>query len=172
MKDLLKKYYKLTDEQKENLPFLYMYHELLTRVKEFENVKIDNMYDEEILMQTIIKCWYSNTLDAGDIVEKLLTILNCQDITIKDFENLDIDELKELLVEDNPLNNSEIIGEFEYKGYYCVFCRSNETYLLVLNEGEHSDVLIFDSIKDIFIKTINKHILDKFLYGKSNKNDE
>lgn len=171
MRNILKKYYELDEESKEILPFLYMYQELISSVEDYENVKINNMADEEILMETIIKCWYSTDLDASNIVDRLLEILNGQDITIKDFENLDLEDLNELLLNKESVRDSEIISEFEYKGYYCIFCKSMDKFLLILNEDEHSDVLIFDSMKDALYQLINQHILAKLLNRNYGSND-
>lgn len=168
MKNILKNYYKLDEESKEMLPFFYMYQELLSAIDNYENVKIDNMYDEEILMQTIIKSWHSTDLDATNIVNKLLTILNCQDITIRDFENLSTDELQELLYDEKSQEQSEILAEFTYKIFDCVLCKNRGQYLLALNSDETTDVLVFNEIKDIFSPVIKQHLLDKFLYGKPN----
>lgn len=171
MKTLLKQYYKLDEETKEMLPFLYMYQELLDLSKNYENVEINNMYDEEILMQTIIKCWYSTNLDANEIINRLLEILNCQDISIKDFEKLDTEDLIELISnEETTKKESKIIGEFFYKGYYCIFCKSEGRYLLILNSNEEADVLIFNTVADIFPMIINRHILNKNING-NNIND-
>ena len=46
MKNILKKYYELDEESKEILPFLYMYQELLATKDNYENIRIDDMYDE------------------------------------------------------------------------------------------------------------------------------
>lgn len=170
MKNILKKYYELDEESKEILPFLYMYHELLATKDDYENIKIDNMYDEDILMQTIIKCWYSTNLDATNIVDKLLSILNCQDITISDLKDLSIDELQELMCDETSnetqAKESDIISEFICKGFYCIFCKSNERYLLILTKDEETEVIVFNQFEDIFSAVITNHILDKFLYGK------
>lgn len=170
MKNILKKYYELDEESKEILPFLYMYQELLATKDNYENIRIDDMYDEEVLMQTIIKCWYFTNLDATNIVDKLLSILNCQDITISDLEDLSIDELQELMCDEIPTETQEkesnIISEFICKGFYCIFCKSNEKYLLILTKDEKTEVIFFNQFEDIFSAVITNHILDKFLYGK------
>lgn len=170
MKNILKKYYELDEESKEILPFLYMYQELLSTKDDYENIKIDDLHDEDILMQTIIKCWYSTNLDATNIVDKLLSILNCQDITISDLENLSIDELQELMCDEKTTETqekeSDIISEFICKGFYCIFCKNNEKYLLILTKDEKTEVIVFNQFEDIFSAVITNHILDKFLYGK------
>lgn len=170
MKNILKKYYELDEESKEILPFLYMYQELLSTKDDYENIKIDNMYDEDILMQTIIKCWYSTNLDATNIINKLLSILNCQDITISDLKDLSVNELQKLMCDETPketrTKRSDIISEFICKGFYCIFCKSNEEYLLILTKDEKLEVIVFNQFEDIFSAVITNHILDKYLYGK------
>ena len=166
MKNILKKYYKLDEESKEILPFLYMYQELLSAIDDYENVKIENMYDEEILMQIITKCWYSTNLDATNIVNKLLSVLNYQDITINDLKNLNMDELQKLLYDKESQNESEILAEFTYKIFDCILCRNRGQYLLILNNDETNDVLVFNEIKDIFSPVIKQHLSDKFLFRK------
>lgn len=175
MKNILKKYYELDEESKEVLPFLYMYQELLSAIDNFENITINNMYDEEILMQTIIKCWYSTDLDPINIIDRILTILNCQDITIKDFENLTLDELQELiLTEDSDesldetleeLKDEEILLEFLCRGYDCIFYNHKDKYYLVLLYDDDVDVLIFNNMQEILGNSIEKFLLEKKLYG-------
>lgn len=179
MKNLLTKYYNLDDETKEMLPFLYMYNELLASIDDYENVEITSLADEEILMNTIMKCWYSMNMDPLDIVHNLLSILDCQDVSIKDLETLEIDYLKELMGYEEIIDTeettettkttekSEIFDEFEYKGYYCVLCSCKDKFLLILNNGDNSDVLIFDSMKNALKPTIDRHIIDKYLYEGS-----
>lgn len=168
MKNILTKYYNLDDETKELLPFLYMYNVLLDISQEYENIKIESLADEEILMQTAIKCWYSMDMDPLDIMNTLLSILDCQDITIKDFENLEIDDLKEIFA---CKESSDIIDEFEYKGYYCVLCKNNDKFLLLLDDGKETDALVFNSMKKPLSPAINNHIIEKNIYEGNITND-
>ena len=178
MKNILKKYYKLDEETKEVLPFLYMYQELISAIENFPDIKIKNMYDEEILMQTIIKCWYSTDLEVTNIVDKILSILNCQDITIKDFENIELDELLELISDEDDaeiLSESEIsedeesVLEFTCRGYHCIFFKEQDKYFLILVNGDDTDILIFNSIEEILGDSIEKFLLEQRLYGKPKK---
>ena len=182
MKNLLTKYYNLDDETKEMLPFLYMYNELLASIDDYEDVEITSLADEEIIMNVIMKCWYSMNMDPLDIVHNLLSILDCQDISIKDLENQDIDSLKELMGYEEIIETeetgettettetSEIINDFKYKGYYCVLCSCRDKFLLILNNDDKSDVLIFDSMKNALSPIIDRHLIEKSLYeGSINK---
>lgn len=171
MKNLLKKYYELDEETKKFLPFLYMYQELISAIDSFDNIKIRNMQEEEILMETIIKCWYSTDLDPMNIIDKLLTILNCKDISIKDFENLSLDELQEIFIENNSnelLKQSkdiEKISQFFCKGYDCKVYKYYDKYFLILIFEDDADILIFNDIEEIFSKCIEYFLLEKKIYG-------
>lgn len=167
MKDLLKKYFELDEESREILPFLYMYDVLLTEKEEYENINIEGLADEELLMQIIVKCWFYTNLDPCEIVDKMFEILDCQDISIKDLEKLSIDELLELIIDEPTTKDSQILSEFAYRGFYCVFCKQNGQYMLIITKGEESDVIQFSKLEDVFIPAINKYIHDKFLYGKT-----
>lgn len=162
MKSILKKYYELDDESKEILPFLYMYEAYLSIKDDYENIEIESLADEELLMQIIIKCWYSTNLDPSNIIETIFEILNCRDITLKDLDELSIEELLELISTDNTNNDSKILSEFNYKSYYCVFCKNNEKYLLIITKDEDSEVIQFDKIEDVCIPAIRKYLQDKF----------
>ncbi len=172
MKNLLKIYYELDEETKQMLPFLYMYNELLSSLEEHSKANIKSTRDKDILLQTIIKGWYSSNLEPTDITEKLLNNLEEQNITIDGLENIDITDLDKIIqneetTEDEELTeDGEIIDDFEYNGYYCIFCKVQDKFLLILNKDNHSDVLIFDSLTDAFYKTINEHLLNKMLNGK------
>ena len=173
MKNILKKYYKLDEETKEVLPFLYMYQELISAIENFPDIKIKNMYDEEILMQTIIKCWYSTDLEVTNIVDKILSILNCQDFTIKDFENIELDELLELISDEDDAEilpeSEESVLEFTCRGYHCIFFKEQDKYFLILVNGDDTDILIFNSIEEILGNSIEKFLLEQRLYGKPKK---
>lgn len=171
MKNILKKYYELDDESKEILPFLYMYEAYLSIKEDYENIKIENLTDEELLMKIIIKCWYSTSLDPSDIVERIFKILDCKDITLKDLENLTIDELEKLIIDEKNKKDSQILAEFIYRGFYCVFCKNTERYFLIITKGEESDVIQFDKLEDVLIPIITKHIHNKFLHGKTDNYD-
>lgn len=161
MKRILKKYNELDEESKELLPFLYIYQELSSVIDNYKNVNIKKIYDKEILMQTIIKCWYSMDLDTSTIIDKLLEILNCRDITIKDFEHITIDELKELMYDDKE--KSKIITEFIYKNFYCVFRKNKGKYSLVLNGNRQQEIIRFKEMKDIFEPAIKQYFIKKCL---------
>lgn len=169
MKNILKKYYKLDEETKELLPFLYMYNVLLDISQDYENVKLENLADEEILMQTAIKCWYSMDMDPLDIMNNLFSILECQDITVEDLKDLEIDDLKEIFA---CKEKSNMINAFECEGYLCILYRNDEGFVLYINNGEEFDKLVFDSLKQPFKEVIKEYTIEKCLYKGNINNDE
>lgn len=170
MREVIKRYYELEKETKDMLFFLYMYDELLYELKSHSNIKFRSFTEKEDLMEIIFKCWYSTKLDVTDIVYELLEILSCQDITIRDLKQLDLDELLELINEEKE-TESEIIDEFEYNGDYCVLCKNKDNFLLVIqNEDENTDALVFNSMKDALYPIIKKYTIDKYLYEGTEKN--
>ena len=168
MKELLQKYYKIDNKTKEILPFLYMYDELLDELREFNNIEINNIYEEQLLMEIIIKCWYSTNLDPTEIIIRLLSIINRQKLKINDLKNIEIDELKKMLEYEEQ---SDIIDEFEYNGYYCVLCKSEGKFLLIIDDGRETDVISFDSLKYPLTVMIKHHITEKCLYKGNMRSD-
>ena len=158
MKDILEKYFSLDDEVKEILPFLYMYQQLLEKLDEFDNNQ-KNLDDEEKLMEIIIKCWYATNLEITTIINKILSILNYKNITIADLVNSDIDRLYKLIEYENPVD--EILEEFESNGYYCIVCRNKKRFLLIIDDGIDTDLLTFNSLKEILTHFINRYIIEK-----------
>lgn len=158
MKDILEKYFSLDDEVKEILPFLYMYQQLLEKLDEFDNNQ-KNLDDEEKLMEIIIKCWYATNLEITTIINKILSILNYKNITIEDLVNSDIDRLYKLIEYENPVD--EILEEFESNGYYCIVCRNKKRFLLIIDNGIDTDLLTFNSLKEILTPFINRYIIEK-----------
>jgi len=153
MKRILKKYYELDKESKEILPLLNMYQELQSSLEEHENIKIDNMYEEEILFQTLIRCWYSTNLDARDIIDKLLDAVENDNIEILKFKEFEIDELQ-AIVDYNP----RIVEEFEYEEHHCILYRKDEEYILDVIQGEKFDRVHINSLLPMFKKFI-KYII-------------
>lgn len=169
MKNILKRYYSLDNETKEILPFLYMYDALLGILQEYEDVEIESLADEEILMQTAIKCWYSMDMDPLDIMNNLLSILECQDITIKDLADLEIDDLKEIF---EYKEASNIIDVFEYNGYTCALLKNDDGFTLHFGNEEGYDKIVLDSLRQPLSEVIKDYIVDKCLYKGNINNAE
>lgn len=183
MKNLMKKYYEMDDEVKKDLELLYTYQVLLSLFGEYENVKIKTIGELEKLMQIIQKCMISTNFSADCIITNILEILNYQDITINDLDDLELEDLLEVLFTDDEdveddnnedcqdkeipndeENKQEIIAEFTYGDYYCIFCQNKNKYLLIINKGENSDVIVLDSISEIFDGTFERKLAELNLH--------
>lgn len=180
MKNLMKKYYEMDDEVKKDLELLYAYQVLLSLFGEYENIKIKTIGELERLMQIIQKCMISTNFSADCIITNILEILNYQDITINDLDDLELEDLLEVLFTDDEYeendedyqdeeisdkeDNQEIIAEFTYKDYYCIFCQNRDKYLIILNKGEDTDVIVLNSIDEIFNGTMERKLAELDLH--------
>lgn len=180
MKKLIKKYYEMDDEVKDDLELLYIYQTLISLLGEYENVKINTIKDLEKLMHIIQKCMITTNFSADCIVTNILEVLEAQDISINDLYDLEIDDLLEILFTDGEDDNDEdcqneklqndednkqeIISEFTYGDYYCIFCQNRDKYLLIINKGEKSDVIVINSINEIFDGTFQRKLAELKLH--------
>lgn len=180
MKNLMKKYYEMDDEVKKDLELLYTYQVLLSLFGEYENIKIKTIGELEKLMQIIQKCMISTNFSADCIITNILEILNYQDITINDLDDLELEDLLEVLFTDEKYeendedyqdeeisdkeDNQEIIAEFTYRDYYCIFCQNRDKYLIILNKGEDTDVIVLNSIDEMFNGTMERKLAELDLH--------
>lgn len=169
MKNVLKKYYSLDNETRELLPQLYMYDAFLDVSKEHTNLEIESFADEETLLQIGMKCWYSMEMDPLNIMENLLSILECQDITIEDLEELDIDGLKEIFAYQKAIN---VIDVFGYDGYTCALLKNDDGFTLHFGNEEGHDKINLDSLRQPLSEVIKEYIVNKCLYKGNISNDE
>lgn len=165
MKSLMKKYYEMDDEVRDDLELLYIYQCLISILNEYENVKFNKIVDLEKVMQIIQKCMITTDFSIDFIITNILEILSSQDITIKDLYNLELDEMLEILFtddesEDSENNKQEILSEFTYGDYYCIFCQNRNKYLFIINKGEDSNVIVINSINEILDGTFAKKLLE------------
>lgn len=177
MKNLMKKYYEMDDEVKNDLELLYAYQVLLSIFSEYQNVKINTIGNLEKLMQIIQKCMTMTNFSADFIITNILEVLNFQDVSINDLDDLEIDDLLEVLFTDeekekkekndkdyqygeipNDEDKQEIIAEFTYENYYCIFCQNRDKYLIILNKGEDTDVIVLNSIDEMFNGTLERKL--------------
>lgn len=176
MKNLLKKYFEMDDEVRDDLELLYTYHELLSIMGDYSEIKLVTLNELEKIMQIIQKCRYTTNLSIDCIIENMLETLNCRDITIKDLDNLSLDELLEILFskeDDEELESSEnefeelgsdddneVIADFTVENYHCIFCKNKDKYLVILIKGEDSNVIVLNNIDEVFNGTLIKKIME------------
>lgn len=163
MKSLLKKYYKMNDKDKSDLKDLYILHELENQLVNYTDLELD-IADEEIIFETIKDILQESNVKVSEIISRLLKLLKCGDITIDDIVENDIEEIIELITKNQKeiINaECEIIKEFIYKDFYCVFFRKGEKYILVYEKDSISHLNIFNNFEEILVYVIKNKLLSK-----------
>lgn len=162
MKELLKKYYEMNDEEKEELEDLYLLHELQMQVSEHEDLEL-TLSDEEIIFEAARFCLLYSNINGSEIISRLLDLLECRDVTIEDIDNCEIDDLIELL--DRSLGDfkdfntkDKIITDFNYKGYYCILMTNGDRYLIVYEKDNETNVAVYNNIEEIIAYVIKNRI--------------
>ena len=106
MKKIMKKYYELDEEVKDDLELLYIYQILSSLFSEYENVKIYTFEDLDKLIHIIQKCMNVTDFSVDFIITNILEILNLQDVTINDLYDLELEDLLEVLFTSNEENEN------------------------------------------------------------------
>lgn len=163
MRNIFKKYYEMSDNTKEILGELYMIHELENLIPEYENLDISSMKDEETIVKIAIECWYYSNIDGGEIIRRILDILNCRDITVEDLVNIDTEYLIDLITEEETdfkedPNKDIILSEFIYKNYKCAFFRDGTRLILTFEKNNHVEVCIFNTFEEILCFVIDNKL--------------
>ena len=189
MKKIMKKYYELDEEVKDDLELLYIYQMLSSLFSEYENVKIYTFEDLDKLIHIIQKCMNVTDFSVDFIITNILEILNLQDVTINDLYDLELEDLLEVLftsneenedcddekdetnekyideeMQDEKRDKQEILAEFTYGDYYCIFCQNKDKYLLIITKGEYSGVIVLDSISEIFDGNLERKLSELKLH--------
>ena len=180
MKKLIKEYYELDDEVKNDLELLYTYQTLISLLEEYD-VKIKTIGEMEKLMHIIQKCIVVTDFSLDFIITNILEVLEAQDTTIKDLYELEIDDLLEILfpqdeeadndencqdeeIPNDEDNKQEILAEFTFEDYYCIFCQNKDKFLLIITKGNYSGVIVLDSINEIFNGTFQRKLSELKLH--------
>ena len=163
MRNIFKKYNEMSNDTKEMLAELYMLHELENLIPEYENLDISSMKDEETIVKIAIECWYYSNLDGGEIIRRILDILDCRDISVDDLTQIDTEYLIELITEDNTdfkedPNKNIILSEFVYKNYKCAFFRDGTRLILTFEKNNHVEVCIFNTFEEILCFVIDNKL--------------
>ena len=171
MKNLIKKYYEINSEHKVDYEQLYIYHKFISLLNNYKTVTFKDVSEQERVYQLILKCTSFADLSVDTIINRLLETLSIADITIEDLEKLSTDELLEIIFFENTTStedteSQEVIAEFVYRNYYCIFCKNKNKYILILLSEDKIETLSFNSLEEIFNDTIDKILLEQRLYGK------
>lgn len=161
MKEILEKYYGIKEDNRKKLKDLYIFHVLQEKIKEHEDLEF-NIGDEESLFYIAKDLIENSNIRASVIIDRLLDILECQDIELYELEDLDVDELTELVSNEKndfkKCNESqEILMEFDYKNCNCVFVKDKDKFMIICqnpNDPE-SNVIIYNSFEQLLCSIID-----------------
>lgn len=161
MKEILEKYYGIKEDNRKKLKDLYIFHVLQEKIKEHEDLEF-NIGDEESLFYITKDLIENSNIRASVIIDRLLDILECQDIELYELEDLDVDELIELVSNEKndfkKCNESqEILTEFDYKNCNCVFVKDKDKFMIICqnpNDPE-SNVIIYNSFEQLLCSIID-----------------
>lgn len=165
MKELLKKYYKLSDDEKSEIEDLYLLHQLQKKVDGYKQIALTNL-EEKILFDKAKICLKFSNISCKEIIERLFEMLNCVDITICDIDKLNVEELIELLSNEetdfkNTNKEQKIIIEKEYKGFYCVLLKYKEQYILICEKADGTQYVRKISKDEIITNLVIKLFKEK-----------
>jgi len=162
MRDLLKKYYEMEESTKENLGTLYIIHEFESLLNEFENLSITRLEDTETIIKTTVECWDYSNIDGGEIMYRLLHLLNEDEITVAELKDMDIENVMGLITFSNDdfkeiPNKSKIYEEFYCENWECTFLNDKDRLILIYEKENHVEVLVFNSFIDMLCHLVKYH---------------
>lgn len=151
MKELLKKYYKMNNEEKEELESLFILHKLQKALENNKGIEL-TISEEEIIFETIKDCMKFSNISCEEIITRLLKILECTHINLYRIEELGRNELIELLEKsgkDFKTNNLEldIVTAFLFSNFYCVLMKEKDKYVLIYEKDDGTQYV--DKFKDL-----------------------
>lgn len=162
MKEILEKYNRLTDEEKNDLEDLYFLHQLQLQIKKSTKLKL-TMLEEQILYKKCKECLEFSNISEKEVISRLFEMLKCVDITIYDIDKLNVKELVELLSDNRSdfKNESEILVALKYGKFYCVLLKDNGEYILIYEKEDGTQYIDRYSLEELFIFIIRKALREK-----------
>lgn len=159
MKKLLKRYYRMTKEEKKELKNLYIWDELQKQINNCKGLKLD-ILEEQLIFEVTRKCLKYCNINCEEIMKRLLEMLRCVDITINDIAKLSMNELIELLSKEKDdfkeiESGPEIVTAFLYGNFYCVLMKEKEEYLLIYEKNDGTQYID----KFINLQAILKYVI-------------
>ena len=165
MKTVFKKYYEMSEDTKDILGELYILNELENLLPEFTNIEITSIKDEEIILKVAIECWYYSNIEGGEIIYRILKLIDNGFISIQKLEKTDIENIIDLITENendfNQISNNNIMSEFYYKNFKCAFFRNGSRVVLTFEKNNNVDVCIFNSLEEMLCELIDIRLNSK-----------
>lgn len=165
MKELLKKYYKMNDEEKAELEDLFLLHQLQKILEGNQSIDLD-FSEEEAIFNATRNCLEYVNISCREVVTRMLQILEEPNTTAFDIEKLGVEELVELISEDNKESKdikekTDIVTAFVYGKFYCVLIKNNEKYILVYEKDDGTQYVDKGTIEDMVKYIIKNRLIDK-----------
>lgn len=167
MKDLLKKYLKMTDDEKNEIEELYLLHLLQSQLSEKDDFKL-NLSDEEIIFEATKLCEIYSGINSLEIIKRLLNLLENNTITTSDIVGFNVDDLIELInnretEKQENTDEDKILTSFTLGDFYCVFMRSGGRYILIFEKDNNSRVEIYNTFEEMLSYIIKCKLLEERL---------
>lgn len=162
MKEILEKYNKLTDEEKNDLEDLYFLHQLQLQIKKSKHLGLTTL-EEQILYNKGKECLEFSNISGKEIISRLFEMLKGVDITVCDIDQLKIKELIELLSDNKGdfKDEPEILTALKYGKFYCVLLKDNEEYTLIYEKEDGTQYVDKYNLEELFIFIIKKALREK-----------
>lgn len=162
MKEILEKYNKLTDEEKNDLEDLYFLHQLQLQIKKSKRLGL-TILEEQILYNKGKECLKFSNISGKEIISRLFEMIKDVDITVCDIDKLNIKELIKLISDNrgNLKNEPEILVALKYGKFYCVLLKEKEKYILIYEKEDGTQYMDKYDIEELFIYIIKKRLLEK-----------
>ena len=192
MNDLIIKYYGINKKTREEMDLIYAYHVLTDKLKnKYERMSIP-IVELEDLMQIIQRCTELTDYSMDCIVDNILEVINCKDISITELKGLTDDELLEVLFyeyeeqEEDEFEDEEIeeqqtkeknveeiqetqiiqgvLTEFCFEDYYCILCAFKDKYIVILMNSNCVRGIVLNSVEGAFDGTLARKLRDLEFY--------
>lgn len=140
MKNIFEKYNRLTDEEKEDIEDLYIVHQLYKQTKKFNNEDL-TVEEFRTLFKRVKECFNASNIDVKEIIKRIYEILKCVDKTIRDIDDLEIEELIDLISnKDSDFKGLEpkkdILFAITTARFYCLLLKYEGQYMLVCEKND------------------------------------
>ena len=154
MKELLIKYFKMSDEEKENLKDLYLIHEIEKRAEDID------FTEEEAIFYRVKSILEMSNINIEELVTRIFEILDGADIDIEDIVESDDEEIIDLISDcynDFQENSNEIIRDYKFDDLSCMFIKAGTKYIVVMEskvDNNEPKVLIYNSLGELLDELI------------------
>ena len=162
MRNILKKYSNMSDEEREDLEGLYIM-DLVQDTMAETSIYI-NCKSIETLVNIIKELLEYANIPIKELINRIFKIIDAPDKSVDDIEILEIDDLIELLTEkdddfDCIYMDWDVIREFDYEDYKCSLSTNGDKYVIIYKQDDKANVLIFNNYEDMLCSLIDYSIL-------------